>query len=122
MAITFNSPKAALNLYASSSDADSAAYDDTGTRGLTVCDAWAQVIGAASSANAHTVQLQTAAGAANVTGTMTFNGLARGTLVRTTTLLSANGTFATGGTLRYNVVRVVGGPNGVAVNAVCVPA
>ena len=121
MAITFDSPVKALNVYTPITDDVSAPYDYTVTRGLVVCDAWAQVFGAASGAGANTVQLQTAAGAANVTGTIGFNNLPRGTIVRAATVLSANSTFVAGAVLRYNVVRAVG-PNGVAVNVTAVPA
>lgn len=125
MAITFDAATQAINLYAEITDAASAAYDYTVTRGLVVCDAWAQIIDSAASDNAHTVQLQTAAGAANITGTIAFAGggvVARGTITRAGTILSANSTLAAAATLRYNVVRVVAGANPVAVNAVCYPA
>ena len=56
MAITFDSPAYAVNVYTPITDDASAAYDYTVTRGMVVCDAWAQVIGAASGAGANTVQ------------------------------------------------------------------
>ncbi len=121
MAITFETPVQALNIYTNITDAASAPYDMTVTRGLVVSDAWLQVTGAASGAGANTAQLQTAAGATNVTATIGFNNQPRGTIVRTTTVLSANSTFAAAAVLRYNIVRGLA-PNGAAVNIVAVPA
>lgn len=59
-------------------------------------------------ANANTVQLQTAGGAANITNAMDQTGNAVGDVERPTQVHQANGLIAAGGTLRFNHVKAGG--------------
>lgn len=59
-------------------------------------------------ANANTVQVQTAAGAANVTDAISMNGKVVGDVVGGLALFVANAVFATGATLRVRQVKAGG--------------
>lgn len=63
----------------------------------------------AAGANANTVQLQTAAGAGNITDAMSLNGVARGGLVSAANIDdTGNAVILAGGTLRLHIVKAGG--------------
>lgn len=63
----------------------------------------------ATGANANTIQLQTAAGAGNITAALSINGSARGDIVSATNIDdTGNASIAAGGTLRINTVKAGG--------------
>ena len=119
MAATFNSPTPLLVLRVGVTNDATAQYDYTLTRGLTVLDASINK-NAVNAAAVNTVQLQTAAGAANITNAINGNVNAA-ILVRAGVVDDLSSTIASGGTLRCSVVRA-GGDAGYDVNIYCIAA
>ena len=74
-------------------------------------DAFVKKIAAAAGANANTVQVQTAAGAVNVTDAMSINNAARGAIVRAAVFVDDapnSAVFAAGATVRVAQVKAGG--------------
>jgi len=116
MAATFNAPRPIISLRASITDAATANYDHTTTRGLTVIDAIIHKTDAHAAA-VNTVQVLETANAI----TDTIGGNINLNLVdRAASIADAFQTIAAAGTLRLAVVRA-GGNGAYDVVVHCIP-
>jgi len=77
------------------------------TYGVLVLDVWLKKVTNNASAHAHTIQVQTIGGAANISSAMSLNAVAQNTLVRTTTVDDA-AVVAAANAVRIDVVRADG--------------
>jgi len=108
MGATFTSdaPTEALTIYAQITDAATASYDYTLTRGLRVYDAFINKTGGGTGVAVNTVQILSTAAA--VTDAVSINGAADNAMLRATQINDANNSIITGGILRVTVTKAGG--------------
>ena len=119
MAATINTATQVLVLQTAITDAVTANYDQTVTRGLLIFNT--NVVKTAAPAGfAVNVQLQTGAGVA-ITDNMNL-AVAQNVSVPAATIDDTTNSIASGGTLRYAVTNGGGGNGAVNVAVYCIPA